>query len=73
MPSITHKPGAAGGRAAVNEVFIQRLFVGFFTGLVIERTGQEVVAVVVYECLHVGNVFLKAQPSGAMLLHENLS
>lgn len=73
LPKIMDKPRAAGGKAAVNEVFIQRLFVGLFTGVITERTGQEVVAVFAYECLHVGNVFLSVQPSGVMLLHENLS
>lgn len=57
----------------MNDIFIQRLFVELFTGALIERTGQEVVAVFAYECLHVGHVFLKVLPSGVMLLHENLS
>lgn len=40
----------------MNDIFIQRLFVELFAAVLIERTGQEVVAVFVYECLHVGSV-----------------
>lgn len=65
--------GAVGGKAAVNDTFIQRLFVKFFTDVLIESTGQEVVAVFAYECLHVGSIFIKVLPSGVMLLHGNLS
>lgn len=50
--------GAVGGKAAVNDTFIQRLFVKFFTDVLIESTGQEVVAVFAYECLHVGSIFI---------------
>lgn len=73
IPTIMHKPGAVGGKAAVNDIFIQRLFVELLTGVLIERTEQKVVAVFAYECLHIGNIFLKVLPSGVMLLHENIS
>lgn len=65
--------GAVGGKAAVNDTFIQRLFVKFFTDVLIESTGQEVVALFAYECLHVGSIFIKVLPSGVVLLHGNLS
>lgn len=68
-----HTPHVLGGRAAVNDTFIQRLFVEFFTDALIESTGQEVVAAFAYECLRVGNIFIKILPSGVMLLHGNLS
>lgn len=67
-----HTPRAVGCKAAANDTFIQRLFGKFFTDVLIESTGQEVVAVFAYECLHVGNIFIKILPSGAMLLHGNL-
>lgn len=68
-----HASGTVGGKAAVNDTFIQRLFVKFFTDVLIESTGQEVVAVFAYECLHVGNIFIKILPFGVTLLHGNLS
>lgn len=73
FPKILHTPSTVGGKAAVNGTFIQRLFVKFFTDVLIESTGQEVVAVFAYECLHVGNIFINILPSGVMLLHGNLS
>lgn len=70
---MMHTPGTVGGKAAVNDTFIQKLFVKFFADVLIESTGQEVVAVFAYECLHVGNIFIKILPSGVVLLHGNLS
>lgn len=67
-----HTPSTVGGKAAVNDTFIQRLFVKFSTDVLIESTGQEVVAVFAYECLHVGNIFIKILPSGVMLVHGSL-
>lgn len=68
-----HTPGTVGGKAAVNDTFIQRIFVKFFTDVLIESAGHEVIAVFAYECLHVGSIFIKILPSGVMLLRGNLS
>lgn len=71
FPKILHISGSVGGKAAVNDTFIQRLFVKFFTDVLIESTGQEVVAVFAYECLHVGNIFIKVLPSGVVTAWES--
>lgn len=59
-----HIPSTVGGKAAVNDTLIQRLFVKFFADVLIGSTGQEVVVEFAYECLHVGNIFIKILPSG---------
>lgn len=73
FPKIMHTPSTVGGKAAVNDTFIQRLFVKFFTDVLIESAGQEGVEVFAYEYLHVGNIFIKILTSGVVLLHGNLS
>lgn len=68
-----HIPSTVGGKAAVNDTLIQRLFVKFFADVLIGSTGQEVVVEFAYECLHVGNILLKFYLLEFMLLYGNLS
>lgn len=56
FPNISCEPCAVGGKPAMSDISIQRLFLELFTGVLMERTGQEVVAVYAHECLHVGNI-----------------